>query len=166
MRFLFGRDGSISIIRLGTLAAILGIVLVLGGVVLFLIDRASHQVPLSIEPFPGAALWYEQPRAENSRAVVYQVVGATAEDVAAYYQRKLQEFDSGAQETCLRAPTVGNFADFDKGDPNVPPYQFSCMFDRSGFQITQYTRVNIQPGIASLQTEGKVIIEYEQYWQR
>jgi hypothetical protein len=39
------------------------------------------------------------------------------------------------------------------------------MFDRSGFQITQSTRVNIQPGIEATGTAGMVIVEYQQTWQ-
>lgn len=162
---ILGRDGNISIIRVGTIAAILGLIFVAGGVVLFFLDRASHQVPLEVEPYPGATLWSEVPRSKASRSVYYQVTGATAEEVAQYYQGKMNELNGGGGETCVRVPSVGNFAEYDRGDPNVAPYQFSCMFDRSGFQITQYTRVNIQPGIASTNTQGMIVVEYEQYWQ-
>jgi len=54
---ILGRDGNLSFIRVGTIAAIIGILLIVVGIVLFLVDRASRQVPLEIEVYPGASLW-------------------------------------------------------------------------------------------------------------
>ncbi len=166
MSFLLGRDGKISIIRVGTIAAILGIVIIIGGIVLFLLDRASHQAPLDVATYPGANLWYTADHSSVSRSVFYQIPGANADDVGAFYQTKMKDFYGSAEEQCVRLPAVGNFPDYDKGVPNIAPYQISCMFDRSGFQISQSTRVNIQPGIASNNTEGMVVVEYDQSWQR
>lgn len=162
---ILGRDGNISIIRIGTIGALIGLLLIVGGIVLFFVDRATRQSPLYIDPYPGATLWYEVKRSSSSQSVLYQIPGANADEVSAYYQNKLNEFTGSSEERCVRSPAVGNFPEFDRGRPDVPPYQWSCMFDRSGFQVTQYTRVNIQPGVASNQTEGMVIVEYEQYWQ-
>lgn len=163
---LWDRNGNLSIIRVGTLAAIIGVLFVVVGVVLFSLDRASHQVPLDIDAYPGATLWYQTPTSNTSRSVVYQIKDATADQVAEFYQNKMNAFNgAGDTSTCVRLPSTGNFVEFDRGQKDVAPYQYSCMFDRSGFQISQYTRVNIQPGIASNQTEGMVIVEYEQNWQ-
>jgi hypothetical protein len=166
MNFLLGRDGNISIIRVGTIAAILGVLIIVGGILLFLIDRASHQTPLDIAPYPSATLWYTADHSNISRSVYYQIPGASADDVAAYYQNKMRDFYGTNDEQCVRLPAAGNFPDYDKGVKDVAPFQFSCMFDHSGFEISQYTRVNIQPGIASNNTDGMVIVEYEQSWQR
>jgi hypothetical protein len=162
---ILGRDGNISVIRIGTIGAVIGLLLIVGGIILFFADRATHQGPLSIDLYPGATLWYEVKRSPTSQSVLYQIPGANADEVYAFYQSKLNDFVGSNEERCVRAPAAGNFPEFDRGQPDVPPYQWSCMFDRSGFQITQYTRVNIQPGVASNQTEGMVIVEYEQFWQ-
>jgi hypothetical protein len=161
---IFGRDGNISIIRVGTLAALLGVVLVVGGIVLFYLDRAAHQVPLDLEAYPGAVQVGVANRSDVSRSVVFEIKNATAEDVSAFYQQKMNQFYGNSEETCKRFPQAGNYPDYDRGVPDVIPYYFACLFDRSGFQITQYTRVNIQPGIKEY--VGSVVVEYDQNWQR
>lgn len=164
MTSLLGRDGNISLIRLGTIAVVLGLVMVVGGIVLFFADRASHQVPLEIKAYPGSVQIGVADRSDVSRSVIFEVQGATPEDVSAFYQQELNQFYGDTQESCKRFPLSGNFPEFDRGTPDVVPYYFACLFDRSGFQITQYTRVNIQPGIKERQ--GSVVVEHEQYWQR
>jgi hypothetical protein len=163
---ILGRDGNISLIRVSTIVVIFGVVVILGGIILFFVDRASHQRPYDVDPYPGAVLWYQTPNASNAREVVYRVQGATPEEVVAYYQKKLTEISGGTGDACVRFPNSGNYEAFDKGDKNTAPYRFSCMFDRSGFQISQFTRVNIQPGIESNDSVGMVIIQNEQHWQR
>jgi hypothetical protein len=158
-----GRSGGFSIIRVGTIVAIVGAVLIVGAVVSFYLDRSSHQVPLEIDLYPGAAKAGEIPRSNAGRSVYFQIQGATAEQVVEYYQHKMDQFYGNSEEKCQRMPLTGNFPEYDKGQPNVPPYQFSCMFDRSGFQTTQTTRVNIQPGIGD--AKGKTMVEYDQHWQ-
>ena len=163
MNFLQGRDGNISIFRVGSFAAIFGIVMIAGGILLFFIDRASHQVPYDIEPYPGAVKWIDQPQSSTSRRVVFRVQGATVDDVATYYQKKLTELSAG--DACLRSPPAGNYDVYDRGDHTIPPYRYYCMFDRSGFQISQYTRVNIEPGVESNESSGMILVEYAQNWQ-
>ncbi|MBI5669183.1 MAG: hypothetical protein HZC41_14355 [Chloroflexi bacterium] len=167
---MLGRDGNISIIRVGTIAAIIGILVIIGGVVSFFIDRASHQVPLEIEVYPGAVLWGQRTHSGTARTVYYQVANASPDEVKDFYQQKMDQFYPSDVElelrTCKRSPLSGNFPEYDRGEPGVAAYQWSCMFDRSGFQITQSTRVNIQPGIQSNGTAGLTIVEYEQVWQR
>lgn len=160
---MFGRDGSFSLIRVGTIAAIIGILVVAGGVVSFFLDRASHQVPLEVAPYPGATTWGQRDHSPTSRTVYYQVPGIAPEEVVDYYQRKLDEMFGNNQEKCERFPTDGNFPEYDDGVKGIAPYQFSCMFDRSGFQITQYTRINIQPGVDA--NQGTTIVAHEQFWQ-
>ncbi len=163
---ILGRDGNISVIRVATIAAIVGLLVIVSGVAFFFIDRASHQRPFEIDPYPGAALWFSKDRASNSRQVVYRVQGATADEVAAYYQQKLEEIEGNGADPCLRFPSVGNYEGYNKNDKSSVPYRYSCLFDRSGFQISQFTRINIEPGIESNNSVGMVVVENEQYWQR
>lgn len=163
-------DGGFSIIRIGVIAIIIGILIIAGGAISFFMDRASHQTPLEIELYPGATLWGKQIHSSTAQSVYYQVPNISPEQVKDFYQQKMDQFYSGDEgpelRNCKRNPFSGNFEEFDKGAAGVVPYQWSCMFDRSGFQITQSTRVNIQPGIQSNGTAGTTIIEYEQVWQR
>lgn len=163
-------SGGISIIRVGAIAAVIGILIIVGGVVSFFIDRASHQVPLEIEVYPGAQWLGQRTHSPTSRTVVYQIANTTPEQVMDYYQQRMNQFYPADVEselrTCKRNPFQGNFLEYDQGQPGVAPYQWSCMFDRSGFQITQSTRVNIQPGISANNTAGSTVIEYQQVWQR
>jgi len=164
---ILGRNGNISVIRVGTIAAIIGVLVILSGLGLFFLDRASHQRPYEIDPYPGSTLWFSNPRASNARQVVYRVQGASADDVAAYYQKKLTELNgSSGDDKCLRFPSTGNYEAYNNGDKSSPPYRYSCMFDRSGFQISQSTRVNIEPGVEANNSVGMVVVENEQYWQR
>lgn len=164
------RDSGFSIIRVGVIAAIIGVLIIAGGAISFFMDRASHQTPLEIELYPGATLWGTQTHSNTAQSVFYQIPNVTAEQVKDYYQQKMDQFYTGGEapelRSCKRNPLSGNFIEFDRGEPDVVPYQWSCMFDRSGFQMTQSTRVNIQPGVASSGTAGVTIVEYDQVWQR
>lgn len=163
---ILGRDGNVSFIRLGTLAAIIGVLIILGGLALFFIDRASHQRPYEIEPPAGSTLWFSADRSSTARQVVYRVAAPSADDVAAYYQRKLTELTGNNGDKCIRFPSSGNYAEYDNGNRDIPPYRWSCMFDNSGFQVSQSTRVNIEPGIEANDSAGMVVVENEQSWQR
>jgi len=164
---MFGRDGNISVIRVGTIAAVVGVLFIVGAIVFFFIDRGSRQVPLEIEPFPGATTGGQVPRSTTSRTEFYQIPNVSPEDVVAYYQGKMDSFyGAGAEKElreCKRFPAFGNQFEFDRGDPGVTPYQFTCLFDRSGFFVTQFTTVIIQPGIDK--NEGMTIVAHDQTWE-
>jgi hypothetical protein len=176
---IYGRDGKISLLRLGTLAALLGIVFVIIGLITFFIDRSSHQVPLDIAAYPGAQPAGEQARAATIRSVYYVIPGATADDVATYYQQKLDEhYGNNAtdpeREQCERFPPDYDpgiesdsdfFPEYLDGAPEVPPFRYICLFDRSGLYISQFTKVTIEPGIPANEQDGMVVVEYEQTWQ-
>jgi hypothetical protein len=164
---MFGRDGNLSIIRVGTIAAIIGVLFIVGAIVFFFVDQSSHQVPLEIEPFPGAANSGVIPRSGNSQTEFFQVTTASPEDVVAYYQGKMDGFYGAGTEPelreCKRFPSSGEQLEFQRGDPGVIPYQYTCLFDRSGFFVSQFTTVIIQPGID--ENKGKTIVAHEQTWE-
>ena len=164
---MFGRDGNISVIRLGTIAALIGVLFIVGAVIFFFIDRGSHQVPLHIEPYPGATNGGQVTRSATSRTEFYQIPNVSPEEVVAYYQEKMDGFyGAGAERElreCKRFPAFGNQFEYDRGDPGVTPYQFTCLFDRSGFFVTQFTTIIIQPGID--ENEGMTVVAHEQTWE-
>jgi hypothetical protein len=163
---MIGRRSRLNVVRMGTIAAILGVLVVGAGVASFFLDQASRQSPLEIAPFPGAAPAGQREISPTARRQQFRVTGASADDVARYYENQLDQFTSNSGENCVRIPREGQL----ERSVSIVPFQFVCMFDRSGFQATQYTKVTIQPGIPNddpaLNTEGMVIIDYEQHWQR
>ena len=164
---MLGRDGNISVIRVGTLAAIVGLLFIVGAIAFFFIDRASHQVPLEIEPYPGATVGGKVPHSSTSRTAFFQIPNVSPEDVVAYYQGKMDSFYGPNTEPeireCKRFPAVGDQIEYQRGEPGVTPYQYTCLFDRSGFFISQLTTVIIQPGIDT--NKGITIVAHDQSWQ-
>lgn len=162
------RRGGLSIIRLGLLAGLIGLLLVGFGVAAFLSDQASRRAPFDVPPPPNAEIWGTGNFGRSSRELFYKVANASPEEVVRYYQQKLNEHYGNNQQTCVRIPPTGEAPT----SPNVPsfiPYQFTCLFDNSGFRATQYTRVVIYPGSYNqdpfLNSQGQTVIMYEQQWQ-
>ena len=184
MTFLLGRDGKISVFRASLLAIAIGGLFIVGAIVSFQIDQASHQSPLDIETYPGAVSWGGKTTGRTERSVYYLIPNVDPETVVAYYQQKLNEFYGTNPDTesskpadqqepnyeCLRFPRTGNVDNYIP-DTGTVPYQYKCTFDRSGFQSTQVTVVVIQPGVSNssdpnfTNTEGQTVVEYQQRWQ-
>lgn len=168
MSMLFGRDGNISIIRVGTIGALLGLLFILGAVASFFIDQESRRQPFDVGLIEGAEQWgeIEQSIVRPERRVFYQVDKDTAE-VAAYYQARLDAHSDNG-DRCVRIPREGDLPGTENDD-RVVGHQYTCLFDNSGLFTTQYTVVKIWPGTASddpeLDSLGLTVIQYEQLWQ-
>lgn len=168
MSFLAGRDGKLSIFRVGILAAVLGILLIGGGFAALILDNNSFRQPLEVAPYPGAEPCGTEGDSGASRNIYYCIPGVEPEPVADYYTQKLIEHNGSRDELCERIPFEGTFPN--AGQPGVVPYEFKCAFNRSGigggFQLTVVT---IQPGVFSSDparnTEGQTVVRYEQRWE-
>ncbi len=167
MSFFVGRDGSISLFRVGTLIALAGILLIGGGIAAYVLDQNSYREPLNIEPYPSAQSWGSPSEAGSSRRLVFLASDASPEEVTAYYEQKLQEFD-GSDQGCERIPSGGQ-VEASRNDNTVVPYWFICLFQRTGMGVSQQTTVTIQPGVFNsdpdLNTQGMTVIEHSQRWQ-
>jgi hypothetical protein len=167
MGFLTGRDGKISVVRVGTIVAIIGVLFVAGGFAAFQVDQNSFKAPLEVAPYPSAEEWGEDQVSLASRTLFYRVKDASPEEVAAYYQQKLNEFSGGGSEKCVRIPSAGEFPDSRR--PGVVPYEITCLFERTSLNVSQTTIVKIQPGVANddpeLNTLGMTVISHDQRWQ-
>lgn len=167
MSFMLGRDGKVSVVRVGTIVAVVGIIFVVGGFAAFQVDQNSFKEPLDIAPYPNAEDWGQSQPSAVSRTLFYRVEGATPEEVAAYYQQKLNELNGNNSEQCKRLPSAGNFPDSNR--PGVVPYEITCLFERSGLNANQTTVVKIQPGVANndpeLDSLGMTVISHDQRWQ-
>lgn len=167
MSFILGKDGDISLFRVGTLVAIVGVVLVAGGIAAFLLDQNSYRVPLDVDPYPGAESWGNVRESGATRRLVFLVSDVSPEEVAAYYDQKLLAFDGGEQG-CERIPAVGE-VEGAATDRTVVPYWYKCLFQRTGLRSSQQTTVTVQPGVfnadPAMNTEGKTVVEHSQRWQ-
>ncbi len=163
---MFNRKGGLSIIRIGVIAGILGLVLVAAAGVSYLTDQSSHRAPLEIQLYPSAVYWGTSDVHQTSRNVFYRVKD-TPEKIVAYYQQKLVEHNGNSDQNCVRLPATGSAPGSDT-DPNVAPYIFRCMFDNSGFNTSQYTQVDIYPGKANpdpfYDAAGSTIVKYAEQW--
>jgi hypothetical protein len=153
---------------MGLIAGAIGILVIVIGVASFFLDRAGHQQPFKIDPYPSAEEWGSRVRSSTSSSDLFRVPGVSAEDVVSYYQQKMYDFygmdADPAFRDCKRTPTANNYPAYDRGEPGAAPYQFSCLFDDSGFFITRYTLIVIQPGVE--ENEGATIIEHQYTWQQ
>ncbi len=176
MSLFTNKQGGISLVRVGAMIAVLGLLVALAGYLLFQLDISRRRSPLDVRLYPGATAWFTEDYRANARRVVYQAAGVTPEEVASYYQTRLDDhLDSNTadpnREQCVRTPRMGEFADYVPGSGNLP-YFYRCVFDNSTMGATQTTTVTIQPGVRNdsadppVDNEGMTIIEYEQVWAR
>ncbi len=163
------KKGGWSLIKIGLLAGLVGIVLVIAGFSAFYFDQQSRRSPLNIELFPGATDWGSSRVSSNYRNLFYRVPGVDPAIVADYYQQQMAAFNGSSAERCVRTPPTGENPII-AGFPNAIPYQYVCLFDRSGIGASQYTRVVIYPGVynadPNMNAENSTVIQYEQTWQQ
>ncbi|HLU12089.1 MAG TPA: hypothetical protein VK003_20605 [Oceanobacillus sp.] len=162
------KSGGISIVRLGLLAGLIGVLLVGAGIAAFYADQSSRRVPFEPPLYPGAEPWGTGTVQSNMRELFYRVPDVPAEEVAQFYQQKMVEHYGNNQEHCVRMPPAGE-APTSPNVPNFIPFQYTCVFDNSGFNTSQYTRVLIYPGSYHedpfMNSQGQTVILYEQHWQ-
>jgi hypothetical protein len=172
MGFLTDKKGNLSMVRVSVLTAVIGGVFLIGGIFAFFLDQESRKSPLMIETPPGAIQMGELPKGNAWRDVFYTVAGGDINAILAFYERKMLEHyantpESDEGERCIRFPLNGNFVEYDEGR-NPLPFYFTCMFDRSGLNSTQWTQITIRPAIATdtgIDIQNTVVIVYEQRWQ-
>lgn len=157
-----------SLFRVGTVIAIIGVLLILGGIAAYFLDQNSYRVPLDVEPYPGAESWGAVREVGATRRLVFRIPSATPEDVANYYAQKLREFDASSTDSCQRVPISGELESAEN-DPSSVPYWYTCLFQRTGLRASQQTTITIQPGVfnpdPALNTEGMTVVEHSQRWQ-
>ncbi len=169
MSVLTGRDGQISVVRVGTIVAVIGVLLVVAAAVAFYLDQTSRQVPLDIAPFPGAESLGVPDPVGTSRNLYYVVPGVLPEEVVAHYQQIMESHYGDTGERCKRFPDETNNYPGSNQRNDVVPYEYICLFDRSGFFATQFTKVTIQPGLfhqdPAANQQGNTLVEHQQIWE-
>jgi hypothetical protein len=167
---ILGKDGKLSVVRIGSLIAAIGVVLILVAVVTFYVDQAARRRPLDVNPPRGAEFLGSRPISATSQEMFYRLSATetTPDDVAAHYNELLSRTANfTSEDLCQRSPKVGNFLDYQVGN-GIVPFEYKCIFDNSGFNTIQFTEVTVQPGIfdsdPNKNTEGFVFIRYVQQW--
>lgn len=173
MSVFVGRDGNISVLRVGIALVILGAAVIVGGFVLFQLELRTFKAPLNVDLFPGGQQISSEESGQRSRKVVYVVPATTPEDVMAFYDQRMAEYydeplNAISRERCFRFPVADNFDGYVEGAGTVP-YEFRCNFNDSGWGgALRYTTVVIQPGVRddteNIDMTGSTIIIYDQYW--
>lgn len=173
MSIMTNRDGSISVFRVGILAAVIGVLAILGGYIYFQVEQSKRQEPLDVELYQGAELWRTVNDLPTSREIYYASRDATPEDVLAFYQALLDDYydqnptDPRRENQCNRYPETGTFPDYVEGSGNLP-YYYSCLFESAFFGTENSTVIEIQPGIANdadgVDNIGITFIRYLQRW--
>lgn len=165
MGLLVGRDGNLSIFRVGIIAAVLGAIFIVGGLVLFSLEQSANRQPLEVAVPEGAQLL----RTENvvtGRRLYYQT-SQTPEEVASFYNNELTNFykDTADRQICQRF----NYEGAVDGSGRVP-FEYKCLFSIGSFGIERWTQITIQPGVRNDATgedfTGSTRIDYEQYWDK
>ncbi|GAB1421958.1 hypothetical protein MASR2M15_21600 [Anaerolineales bacterium] len=167
--------GNVSLFKVALIIIVVAGLIIFASFVAFNADQAQRTQPLVIDPPPGAQAWGGVVTYSDIRQSVYYLVpNSDIETVVSYYNDKLNQFYSASaadqnREVCKRFPPFGDHPDYKPGGSLVP-YEYKCMFDNSGFNSYQWTQVIIQPGVVNsdpdLDTEGSVVIQYDQQWQR
>jgi hypothetical protein len=188
MNLIMNRKGNVSFIRLGIGFGLLGILVIIGGIILFNFEQQRFGSPLDVDLYPGATDWGERQTTHTSRELLYLVTDASPSDVARFYDQKMVEhYDTNAEdferESCERFPRSAGLDPLAPFDANVEaplegyapgsgliPYYFKCEFSETGIGMTgnglhRSTTVTIQPGVPERETEGMTVIIYEQNWQ-
>lgn len=162
------RNSGFSLIRIGVIAAVVGVLIIGGAALTYLKDQNDKRSPFEIQPYPNAVYWSQSNVAATSRNVFYRVAD-TPESVVSYYQQKLNDHYGNTDQSCVRLPATGNAPGSDT-DPNIALYIYRCVFDNSGFNTSQYTQVEIYPGRANsdpfFNAEGLTIVKYIEHWMR
>lgn len=175
MSVFVNRDGSISIVRVGTIAAVLGVLFAVAGFIWFSLEQQRFESPLEVDLYPGAETWGgPEELGPGLQRSTYRVPGADAEAVAVYYNDAMYDYyDTSANEAanderCQRFPVQDVFDEYEAGNGLVPFY-YVCLFNDSEFGNNRYTQVTIQPGVRNdetgLDTTGNTVLVYEQFWQ-
>lgn len=141
------RRRSRPILRLALIAAGIGLLLIVGGIVSYAAFRSSRSVPLDVALFPDAELVSTEIVSEGHHDLLLYRSESPPEEVAAFYWRELSD-------SCvlIENPTPGA----------EPAFQQRCIADGSSFFLTQYTIVTVQPGL--IEGVGRTIIHIERVW--
>lgn len=158
-----------SIFRLGLIGAAVGVFIIIAGIVIFNLERASRRQPLEIA-VPESANFLVREELFGSGQRLYYQTSDNPESVAAFYTRLMQEFYNDDSQGCVRLPPGSDTVNSNYSEGNgVVPFEYRCFFDNSSTDITQHTEILIQPGVRNDQTgedfTGTTRIEHEQYWE-
>jgi hypothetical protein len=170
MNLVNDKNGEVSFFRISLLLLAIGVLVLVGFIIYFLVDQASYGAPLEVPLPSGAESWgTDASPIGGQRSRYYLVQSSSPEDIAAFFDQEMIRFYGSAEADpnrvrCQRQPAFGDFAGYVPGEGRVP-YEFKCLFERSGFNVSRWTQVTIQPGVAENESAGATVIKIDQQWQ-
>ncbi len=175
MAVFVNREGNLSMLRIGIALVGFGVVVIIGGFLLFQIEQQRYKSPLSIDTYPEAQELGINRITSTAREVIYTVTDTDPSTVADFYDDLLIEHEGTSandinREQCLRFPPGDGeiFDDFQEGT-GVMPYFYRCIFNDTGFNASRLTQVTVAPGVLNNTTgndfRGLTMITYEQQWE-
>ncbi len=93
MAVFVNREGNISLFRVGAALATFGVLVIVGGFLLFQIEQEGFKSPLNIELYPGSQELGTNTLNSTSREVIYAVPEVDTETIASYYDAELMEYE-------------------------------------------------------------------------
>jgi hypothetical protein len=163
------RNGDVSLVRIGLFLAVLGILGMVSGYVVYGFEQASYRQPLDVTVPAGATLLGQESIGLSARRLYYES-SQTPEEIVEHFNAELRQYYSSADfVSCQRNPRAPQtFPNYRTGN-GVITYRFLCSFDRATVGSSQMTTIVIHPGVRNDATgenfEGKTRIEYEQVWE-
>jgi len=140
-----------TMVRLALALLALAAVLIIVGVIYFLINRANRNKPLEVDSYPGATQVSSEVLSEGFDHQQYK----SADPI-----EKIEQFFRGQEMECT--PQYRTVIE----QPGQPPVKeghlyTTCVLDRSGWGVTQYTKVQIDDGG---NPTGQIIIDVQRQW--
>jgi hypothetical protein len=173
MSWFSDERGNISPFKVAVAIAIFGGIVLIGGYIIFDLELRNARQPLNIDiPSSTELLAVDDSGFATGRRLVFYTTPLPAEEVAAFYDQKLADFQNlpvgnPMRERCRRQPREGNFREYTPGNGSLP-YYWDCLFDNTR-TYDQFTSIRIYPGQNNSANgenfDGLTRIDYEQAWQ-
>ncbi len=144
------------VLRIMLALFVLIVVVIVGVVVAFLSSRASRDKPLSVKLYPGAAMVVDEKVFDGFDHQQYTSTDSM-EQIEAFY-------DKQKDVSCERQ--YQSVVDRPGEEPLREGHIFTrCQIDRSGYGMTQYTTIVIEPKYDDAGNPGdQVVIDVQRHW--
>jgi hypothetical protein len=145
------------VVRLTLALFALAVVLLIAGVVTYMAYRASRNKPLKVDTYPGAQLVNSEVVIPNKWEHDQFVSADPIDQIEAFYKK--QDMKCSRQYGSVQV--VPEQSPVQEGLVNIV-----CLIDHSALDVTQYTKVTLQPRVDETGSPvgNEIIIDVERHW--
>ena len=135
---------------------VLVVVIIVGVVIVFLSYRVSRDKPLKVKPYPGAVVVLDEKVFDGFDHQQYMSMDSM-EQIEAFYDQQKGVGCERQYQSVVERPGE---------EPLREGHIFTrCQIDRSGYGMTQYTTIVIEPAYDEAgNPAGQVIIDVQRHW--